>query len=110
MDFLAQTRRWLTQMGLTVNEQKTRVCSGRTEPFTFLGYTFGPLHYRKDGHGYLGAAPAKQAVQRLKVPSQGTKRFPRERVFGELGVFQLGRLSKTSFATGSAEKGLGQPT
>jgi RNA-directed DNA polymerase len=63
---LAQTRRWVTQMGLTLNEQKTRVVDGRTEPFTFLGYTFGPLHYRKDGHRYLGAAPAQKAVQRVK--------------------------------------------
>jgi RNA-directed DNA polymerase len=65
-EVLAQTRRWVTQMGLTLNEQKTRVVDGRTEPFTFLGYTFGPLHYRKDGHGYLGAAPAQKAVQRVK--------------------------------------------
>jgi RNA-directed DNA polymerase len=65
-EVLAQTRRWFAQMGLTLNEQKTRVCDGRTEPFTFLGYTFGPLRYRKDGHGYLGAMPAKKAVQRIK--------------------------------------------
>ena len=65
-EVLAQSRRWFTQMGLTLNEQKTRVVHGRTEPFTFLGYTFGPMHYRKDGHWYLGAAPAKKAVQRVK--------------------------------------------
>jgi RNA-directed DNA polymerase len=65
-EVLAQTRRWFAQMGLTLNEQKTRVCDGRRESFTFLGYTFGPMHYRKDGHGYLGAAPAKKAVQRVK--------------------------------------------
>ena len=65
-EVLAQTRRWFTQMGLTLNEQKTRVCDGRREPFTFLGYTFGPMRYRKDGHWYLGAAPAKKAVQRIK--------------------------------------------
>ena len=108
---------------------------------------------RKDGHGYLGAAPAKKAVQRIKgrirqvlrpsnqaswdavvaelnpvlrgwahyfaygtrlmayravdnyvyervrhflrrrhkVPSRGTKRFPRDQVFGELGVLRLRR-------------------
>lgn len=65
-EVLAQSRRWFTQMGLTLNERKTRVVNGRTEPFTFLGYTFGPMYYRKDGHGYLGAAPAKKAVQRIK--------------------------------------------
>lgn len=65
-EVLAQSRRWFTQMGLTLNEQKTRVVNGRTEPFTFLGYTFGPMRYRKDGHWYLGAAPAKKAVKRVK--------------------------------------------
>jgi RNA-directed DNA polymerase len=152
-EVLAQTRRWFTQMGLTLNERKTRVVNGRREPFTFLGYTFGPMRYRKDGHWYLGAAPAKKAVQRIKgrirqilrptnqapweavvaelnpvlrgwahyfsygtrlmayravdhyvyervrhflrrrhkVPSRGTRRFPAEVVFGELGVFRLRR-------------------
>lgn len=65
-EVLAQSRRWFGRMGLTLNEQKTRVCDGRRESFTFLGYTFGPMRYRKDGHWYLGAAPAKKAVQRVK--------------------------------------------
>jgi RNA-directed DNA polymerase len=63
---LAQTRRWLAQMGLTLNEPKTRVCQGRREAFTFLGYTFGPRRSRRDGHWYLGAAPAAKAVQRVR--------------------------------------------
>ena len=65
-EVLAQSRRWFTQMGLTLNERKTRVCDGRRESFDFLGYTFGPMRYRKDGHWYLGAAPAKKAVTRVK--------------------------------------------
>jgi len=65
-DVLAQSRRWFTQMGLTLNEQKTRVCDGRREAFTFLGYTFGPMRYRKDGRWYVGAAPARKAVKRVK--------------------------------------------
>ena len=65
-EVLAQSRRWFAQMGLTLNEQKTRVCEGRRESFSFLGYTFGPMRYRKDGHWYLGAAPATKAVKRVK--------------------------------------------
>jgi RNA-directed DNA polymerase len=65
-EVLAQSRRWFTQMGLTLNEQKTRVCNGRREAFTFLGYTFGPMRYRKSGHEYVGAAPARKAVKRVK--------------------------------------------
>ena len=65
-EVLAQSRRWFAQMGLTLQEQKTRVCDGRRESFSFLGYTFGPMRYRKDGHWYLGAAPATKAVKRVK--------------------------------------------
>jgi RNA-directed DNA polymerase len=65
-EVLAQSRRWFVQMGRTLNEQKTRVCEGRHESFSFLGYTFGPMWYRRDGHGYLGAQPAKKAVTRVK--------------------------------------------
>ncbi len=32
----------------------------------FLGYTFGPQRYKKDGHWYLGASPSKKAVARIK--------------------------------------------
>ena len=32
----ARSRRWFVQMGLTLNEQKTRVCDGRRESFSFL--------------------------------------------------------------------------
>lgn len=59
-EVLAQSRRWFAQMGLTLNEQKTRVCDGRRESFSFLGYTFGPMHYRKDGHWYPGGRAGRE--------------------------------------------------
>jgi RNA-directed DNA polymerase len=39
----------------------------RREHFDFLGYSFGPHYYRKDGHWYLGASPSQNSVQRLKA-------------------------------------------
>ena len=63
---LAWTRRVMTKLGLTVNEAKTTVRDARQEHFDFLGYSFGPHYYRKDGHWYLGASPSKKSVQRLK--------------------------------------------
>jgi RNA-directed DNA polymerase len=63
---LTWTRRVMTRLGLTVNEAKTTVRDARQEHFDFLGYSFGPHHYRKDGHWYLGASPSKKSVQRLK--------------------------------------------
>ncbi len=60
------TRRVMTRLGLTLNEAKTGIKEARRERFDFLGYTFGPYCYRKDGHGYLGASPSKKSVSRLK--------------------------------------------
>jgi RNA-directed DNA polymerase len=64
---LAWTRRVMARLGLTVNEAKTAVRDARQERFDFLGYSFGPHHYRKNGNWYLGASPSKKSVQRLKV-------------------------------------------
>jgi RNA-directed DNA polymerase len=64
---LAWTRQVMTRLGLSLNEAKTSIRNGRRESFGFLGYTFGPHHYRKDGHWYLGASPSKKSVQRLKT-------------------------------------------
>ncbi|TWH91946.1 RNA-directed DNA polymerase [Sphingobium wenxiniae] len=63
---LAWTRTVMTKLGLTLNEAKTSVRNARQEHFDFLGYTFGPEHFRKDGHWYLGASPSRKSVQRLK--------------------------------------------
>jgi RNA-directed DNA polymerase len=64
---LAWTKVVMTKLGLTLNEAKTSLKDARTESFSFLGYTFGPHRYRKDGHWYLGASPSKKSVQRIKT-------------------------------------------
>lgn len=63
---LAWTRRVMGRLGLRLNEAKTSVRDARSERFDFLGYSFGPHRYRKDGHWYLGASPSKKSVARLK--------------------------------------------
>jgi RNA-directed DNA polymerase len=64
---LAWTRSVMTKLGLTLNEAKTSLKDARKESFDFLGYSFGPHHFRKDGHWYLGASPSKKSVQRIKT-------------------------------------------
>jgi len=62
---LAWTEVVMTKLGLSLNEAKTSVRDARQERFDFLGYSFGPHYYRKDGHWYLGASPSKTSVLRL---------------------------------------------
>lgn len=64
---LTWTRTVMNKLGLTLNEAKTSVKDARTERFDFLGYSFGPHRYRKDGHWYLGASPSKKSIQRIKT-------------------------------------------
>ena len=37
------------------------------ERFEFLGYSFGPHYWWKNGQRYLGASPSKTSVQRIRV-------------------------------------------
>ncbi|HVH71819.1 MAG TPA: group II intron maturase-specific domain-containing protein [Candidatus Dormibacteraeota bacterium] len=61
------TREVMTKLRLTLNEAKTSIKPARKESFTFLGYTFGPHYFRKDGHWYLGASPSKKSVARIRA-------------------------------------------
>jgi len=76
-DFVILTRRhaeearnWtgkvMTCLKLTLNPAKTKLRDARRESFDFLGYTFGPHYYRKDGHWYLGARPSNRSLARLR--------------------------------------------
>jgi RNA-directed DNA polymerase len=67
VEALAWAKAVMTKLGLTLNEQKTKLKNARTEHFDFLGYTFGPYYHRKDGYRYLGAGPSKKSVGRLKT-------------------------------------------
>src|SRR3954468_7874100 len=62
----AWTGQVMTRLGLALNEAKTSVRNARHERFDFLGYSFGPHHFPRDGRWYLGASPSKKSVQRIK--------------------------------------------
>lgn len=63
---LAWTRQVMTSPGLALNEAKTSIRRARGERFDFLGYTFGPHRFPKDGHRHLGASPSRKSLARLK--------------------------------------------
>jgi RNA-directed DNA polymerase len=54
---LATMRRLMGRLGLTVNDQKTRIACLPEEAFDFLGYTVGRF-YGKDGRAFIGTEPS----------------------------------------------------
>jgi RNA-directed DNA polymerase len=64
---LAWTKAVMTRLGLSLNEAKTSLKNARQQRFDFLGYSFGPHHYKANGAWYLSACPSKKSVQRLKT-------------------------------------------
>jgi RNA-directed DNA polymerase len=64
---LTWTKAAMSKLGLTINEAKTSLKDARKERFDFLGYSFGPHRYKKNGHWYLSASPSKKSVQRFKT-------------------------------------------
>src|SRR5579864_203762 len=56
----------MARLGLTLNEVKTSIRNACEERFDFLGYSFGPHYFPKNGRKYLGASPSKKSVARLK--------------------------------------------
>jgi RNA-directed DNA polymerase len=62
---LSAMRRIMVKLGLTVNEDKTRICKGPEETFDFLGYTFGRLYSPQTGRARLGMKPSKASIKRM---------------------------------------------
>lgn len=65
-EVLAQVKRWLEGMKLTLNESKTCIRDGRKEKFRFLGYELGPMMNRRTRRRYLGAQPSKKAMETIR--------------------------------------------
>lgn len=61
----AAARRILMEIGLTLNEAKTRIVYAWKQPFDFLGYTFGK-QYGLRGREYLGLRASDKNVQKYR--------------------------------------------
>jgi RNA-directed DNA polymerase len=62
---LPRLREIMEKLGLTVNEEKTRVCRVPEGEFDFLGHTFGRMYSAKTGKAYLGYRPSKKSIRRM---------------------------------------------
>ena len=78
-------RSLMKPLGLTVNEQKSRLVKMPEESFDFLGYTIGRF-YGMHGRSYIGIKPSKKAVRQLmlRIHEETSRRWdwqlPLERV------------------------------
>ena len=62
---LQRMREIMGQLKLTVNEDKTRICSVPEGEFNFLGYTFGRRYSATTGKARIAMWPSKKAIQRM---------------------------------------------
>jgi len=61
---LTRMRELMGKLKLTVNEEKTRICSLPEGHFEFLGYMFGRLYSPRTGSSYIGCRPSKKSIRR----------------------------------------------
>jgi len=59
-------RELMGKLKLTVNEDKTRICTVPEGSFEFLGYTFGRLDSAKTGQARMGMRPSKKSIRRWR--------------------------------------------
>ena len=62
---LQRMRELMGKLKLTVNEEKTRICTVPEGEFDFLGYTFGRMYSARTGQARLGYRPSKKSIKRV---------------------------------------------
>ena len=68
-------RETMSELKLTVNEEKTRLCQMPVDSFDFLGYTFGRFYSAKTGAACFGSRPSKKSIRRVvKAVTERTAR------------------------------------
>ena len=62
---LQRLREITGRLKLTINEEKTRICSVPDGEFDFLGYTFGQMYSARTGQARLGYRPSRKSIKRM---------------------------------------------
>jgi len=97
----------LSDLGLTMNEEKTRVVDARQESFNFLGFSIGMKRGRKTGKRYPHIEPSKKALKHIRseikrltteqysaIPTDEVIRRVNEVARGWVGYFRYGNCTK----------------
>jgi hypothetical protein len=62
---LHHLREIMGKLKLTVNEDKTRICTVPEGEFDFLGFTFGQMYSRTTDQARLALRPSKKSIKRV---------------------------------------------
>ena len=104
---LKGVKRVLEDLGLTLNEEKTRIVDARQESFNFLGFSIGMKRGRKAGKMYPHTEPSKKALKHIRaeikqltterysaIPTEDVIRRVNEVARGWVGYFRFGNCTK----------------
>jgi len=108
---LTGIKRVLDDLGLTLNEEKTRIVDARQESFDFLGFSIGMKRGLRTGKIYPHTEPSKKALKRIRseikqltterysaTPTEVVIRRVNEVARGLVGYFRFGNCTKTMSA------------
>ncbi len=108
---LTGIKRVLHDLGLTLNEEKTRIVDARQESFDFLGFSIGMKRGLRTGKIYPHTEPSKKALKHIRseikqltterysaTPTEVVIRRVNEVARGWVGYFRFGNCTKTMSA------------
>ena len=101
----------LEDLGLTLNEEKTRIVDANQESFNFLGFSIGMKRGKRTGRIYPHTEPSKKALKHIRsevkrltteqysaVPTEDVIRRVNEVARGWVGYFRFGNCTKAMSA------------
>jgi group II intron reverse transcriptase/maturase len=97
----------LEDLGLSLNEEKTRIVDARQESFNFLGFSIGMKRGKRTGREYPHTEPSKKALKHIRAevkrltteqysasPTEDVIRRVNEVARGWVGYFRFGNCTK----------------
>ena len=101
----------LNDLGLSLNEEKTRIVDARQEMFQFLGFSIGIKRGKRTGREYPHTEPSKKALKHIRaevkrltteqysaVPTEDVIRRVNEVARGWVGYFRFGNCTKAMYS------------
>jgi RNA-directed DNA polymerase len=101
----------LNDLGLSVNEEKTRIVDARQEMFQFLGFSIGIKRGKRTGREYPHTEPSKKALKHIRAevkrltteqysasPTEDVIRRVNEVARGWVGYFRFGNCTKAMYS------------